>query len=93
MTTIEMFLQYQGTIKKNIHLDQFINQRHQATILNDPEQITEYLNLKKVEHKTTLKRNNMKLSQEEKLVLNIISKNKKMSINEIQLQSSLKTSF
>ena len=43
-------------------------QRHQATILNDPEQITEYLNLKKVELKTTLKHNNIKLSKEEKLV-------------------------
>ena len=68
-------------------------QRHQATILNHPEQIVEYLNLKKVENKTTLKHNNIKLSKDEKLVLNIISKNDEMSINEIQIQSSLKTSF
>ena len=68
-------------------------QRHQATILNHPEQIVEYLELKKVEIKTTLKHNNIKVSKEEKLVLNIISKNNEMSINEIQIQSSLKTSF
>ena len=68
-------------------------QRHQATILNHPEQIVEYLDLKKIENKTTLKHNNIKLSKEEKLVLNIISKNNEMSINEIQIQSSLKTSF
>ena len=49
MTTTEMFLQYQGTIKKNTHPSNLLIQRHQATILNDPEQITEYLNLKKVE--------------------------------------------
>ncbi len=68
-------------------------QRHQATILNHPEQIVEYLNLKKVENKTTLKHNNIKLSKEEKLVLSIISKNNEISINEIQIQTSLKTSF
>ena len=68
-------------------------QRHQATILNHPEQIVEYLDLKKIENKTTLKHNNIKLSKDEKLVLNIISKNNEMSINEIQIQSSLKTSF
>ena len=68
-------------------------QRHQATILNHPEQIVEYLNLKKVENKTTLNHNNIKLSKDEKLVLNIILKNNEMSINEIQIQSNLKTSF
>ena len=52
-----------------------------------------YLDLKKIENKTTLKYNNIKLSKEEKLVLNIISKNNEMSINEIQIKSSLKTSF
>lgn len=79
--------------KENSSGSNLLIQRHQATILNDPEQITEFLNLKKVEHKTTLKHNNIKLSKEEKLVLNIISKNNTMSINEIQLKSSLKTSF
>lgn len=68
-------------------------QRHQATILNHPEQIIEALNLKKVENKTTLKHNNNKLSKEEKLVLSIVSKNNEISINEIQIQSNLKTSF
>ena len=68
-------------------------QRHQATILNHPEQIVEYLNLKKVENKTTLIRNNIELSKDEKLVLSIISKNNEMSINKIQIESNLKTSF
>ena len=72
-----------------------IRKPHQSiftTILNHPEQIVEYLDLKKVENKTTLKHNNIKLSKDEKLVLNIISKDNEMSINEIQMQSSLKTS-
>lgn len=68
-------------------------QRHQATILNHPEQIIEVLNLKKVENKTTLKYKKNNLSKEENLVLDIILKNNEISINEIQIQSSLKTSF
>ena len=68
-------------------------QRHQATILNHPEQIIEALNIKRVENKTTLIHNKKNLSKEEELVLSIISKNNEMSINEIQIKSSLKTSF
>lgn len=68
-------------------------QRHQATILNRPEQIIEALNIKRVENKTTLIHKKKNLSKEEELVLSIISKNNEMSINEIQIKSSLKTSF
>ena len=68
-------------------------QRHQATILNHPKQILETLNLEKIEDKSTLKPKKNNLSKDENLVLEIISKNTEMSINEIQTQSSMKTSF
>ena len=54
-------------------------QRHQATILNHPEQIIKALNLKKVENKNTLKHENIKLSKDDKLVLSIISKKRNVN--------------
>ncbi len=67
-------------------------ENHQATILNNPEQIIKFLGLTKKENDNRLTKNIIGLKEDEKIVYNIIAKEIKISFNEIQLKSSFSTS-
>ena len=73
-------------------------EKHYANILNHPEQIIDFLdvNKKPLTEKKPNKLNFKKLKQKslnsnEKKILNLISKNDKISFNEIQEQLQIKT--
>jgi|TARA_Y100000385_G_C13072855_1_gene629905 DNA processing protein len=66
-------------------------ENHQATILNDPEQIITFLNLIKKENNHELKVDTTRLLKDEKIVYNIIRSKTKISLNEIQLKSNINT--
>ena len=67
-------------------------QNHQANILNNPEQILEFLNIEK-KINSNINYQKQKLNIEEQIVYDIIFKNKELSTNEIQLKSGIKTSI
>ena len=67
-------------------------QNHQANILNNPEQILEFLNIDK-QINSNINYQKQKLNIEEQIVYDIIFKNKELSANEIQIKSGIKTSI
>ena len=70
-------------------------QNHQANILNNPEQIIEFLNIdeKELNSNVNFQIPKQKLNNEEQRIYEIIFENKELSNNEIQLKSGMKTSI
>ena len=94
----EVFAVPGNNYQKQSSGNNWLIEKHHATILNQPQQIVEFLELlkkppsgceiRKLDYK---KLKNITLNNDEKRILNLISKKNTISFNEIQLQLQIQT--